>query len=216
MRLRLIAGFATLALASASVLLAYMAQQPIIHQPNLRLKVDHPVTDAMSANTAARARNDAPAFAVKDFAGSEVVIAGPAMEKPQFVYFVMDGCPCSVEVEPLFQDLWKRHNKSVEFIGVIEKDAKIAREWHTEKLMKAAMVPDPKHEIIQAYGATNSVFSAYIDRNGKIVKMWPGYSAEILNEMNDLFAEAGKTEPKPFDTKWAPKDPRSGCQFTLE
>jgi len=216
MTLRLIAGFATLSLVSAGALLAYMAQQPIIQQPNVKFKVDHPVTDAMVANTEARARKDAPAFAVKDFEGRDVVIAGPAMDRPQFMYFVMDGCPCSVEVEPLFQDLQKRHGDAVEFIAVFDKDAQTARTWHTEKLMKAPLVPDVRHEIIQAYGATNSVYSAYIDRNGKIVKMWPGYSDSILREMNEMFAAAGGEKAKPFDTKWAPKDPRSGCEFTLE
>jgi hypothetical protein len=52
-----------------------------------------------------------------------------------------------------------------------------------------------------------------LSKDGKVVKMWPGYSVDILQEMNSLMAKEAGVPEKPFDTKYAPKQQASGCAF---
>ena len=55
-------------------------------------------------------------------------------------------------------------------------------------LVPYPVISDHSEELINAYKATNSVFSVLLDRRGRIDKMWPGYSVGILKEMNSRMA----------------------------
>jgi len=211
---KVIALSATVALVAGAAVLADLAQRPIIEEGSIiKFKEDHPVTPEMLEWSRNLRKEVAPTFTVTDAFGEKVTLASPQGTKPQFIYFIQDGCPCSVEVEPLFQDLQKRYKDKIDFIGVIDKDRKVARQWHTDYRMRANIVPDEKMAIIQAYKATNSAFSSLVTSDGRVVKAWPGYSIGILTEMNKLMAAEVGLKPAPFDTKYAPKKPLSGCRF---
>jgi peroxiredoxin len=216
MRLLWIGLPAGLALASAGGLLYYLGMQPkmktvdvVTGQPR------HPVTPEMVVETAKKTEKVAPAFKVEDIRGKAVVIGSPAAERPQFVYFVLDGCPCSIEAEPLFHDLAKQFKGKVDFVSVTNADTEKAKRWDVQMLPTYPVVSDPHLEIIHTFGAKNSVYSALLSRDGKIVKMWPGYSVGILKEMNKLMAKEAGVAEKPFDTKYAPLQQSSGCTFDL-
>jgi peroxiredoxin len=205
---------AGLALASAGTLLYTQSLRPHVSSPEILEGLPkHPVTDEMLLATDAKSQKLAPAFSVRDTKGRTVTIAPPVADKPQFVYFVLDGCPCSFESEPLFQDLYRQFDGQVEFVAVTNADEKKAAQWQTQMSVPYPVVADPQLEIVRAYEAINSVYSALIDRDGAIVKMWPGYSKDILLEINDLMADAAGIEAKPFDTKYAPLEKSSGCKF---
>jgi len=202
------------ALASAGGLMYYLSTQPVVvNQPIISSEPRHLVTPEMTKFTDGRALKVASAFERTDPFGKQVTIADTTSGRPQFVYFIKDGCPCSIEVEPLFHDLSKRFGDKIDFIGVIDKKDEIARRWHTEMLMPYTVVADPSLEIIKAYGATNSAFSALVSRGGKIVKMWPGYSIGFIKEMNAMMASETGQKAMKIDTKWAPKKAASGCRF---
>ncbi len=180
---------------------------PIIDQPR------HLVTEKMLALTGSKTDKQAPESVAKSTDGTSIKIAPPNGNKPQFVYFVMDGCPCSVDAEPLFHDLQRRFGSSIEFISVTNADQTQAKRWSGQMSVMYPVIPDPKEKVIHAFGATNSVFSALILPDGKITKMWPGYSKDILEEMNRLMSKLSAQPEKPFDTKWAPLKRASGCNF---
>jgi len=191
-----------------------LAKQPVIvDAPIVSSEPRHLVTAKMMEIASGWLQKEAPTFATKDYEGKAVTLGGEALTRPQFIYFIKDGCPCSIEVEPLFHDLQKRFAKSIEFVGVIDQADKKARQWSTDMLTPYPVVSDPTKQIIHAYGATNSAFSVLVGKNGKILKMWPGYSIDLLEDMNQNLAVAIGQEPKPFDTKWAPKTRAAGCAF---
>lgn len=177
------------------------------------LIANHPVTLQMDQETKSWTQKLAPTFTTADTNGKQVWIGN--LGKPQFVYFVLDGCPCSMNAEPLFQKLWKHHNKQIEFTAVTNADIPAAKVWAKQMIMPYALVPDPKLKIIRAFKATNSVFSVLLAPDGHIVKMWPGYSQGILREMNSEMAKLLGTPAKPFDVAYAPKERASGCAFSL-
>ena len=83
----------------------------------------------MIAETAAEANKLEPTIAAKAVDGKAVVLGSKTADKPQFVYFVMDGCPCSYDAEPLFHDLYKHLDGKIDFVSVTNADAEKAKEW---------------------------------------------------------------------------------------
>jgi peroxiredoxin len=168
----------------------------------------------MVAETEARHNALEPTFKVKDATGADVIVGDHQAKKPQFVYFVLDGCPCSFDAEPLFHDLYKRFKGNVDFVSVTNGDLEKAKLWRTELSVPYPVIPDPKEEIIHAYGAKAAIYSALITKDGHIAKMWPGYSKDLLIEMNTVMSKLAGVPEKPFDTKYAPITKATGCAFS--
>ncbi len=171
-------------------------------------RVKHDVTAQMELEAKAQTNRLAPAFSRTDTYGKAVAVGKG--EKPQFVLFIKRGCPCSIEAQVLFNKLARRYDGKVEFVGVIDKDS---QNFATQFKSAFPIVDEPSKGLMKAYDARASVYSALVARNGHIVKMWPGYSAGWLKEMNGLLAKASATPEKPFDPEFAPKEKASGCPF---
>ncbi len=172
-------------------------------------KVHHDVTARMELEAKSQANRLAPAFARTDPYGKTVNVGKEPM--PQMVVFVKKGCPCSIDAQPLFNKLARRFEGKVEFVGVIDKEAK---DFSTQFRVAFPVIEEPTLKLMRAYDARASVYSALVARNGHIVKMWPGYSAAWLKEMNGLLAKASATPEKSFDPEYAPTEKASGCPFT--
>jgi peroxiredoxin len=208
-----------LLLAGAGGLLAVKAKQP----PPVRIqeaggipllpKEDHPVTPEMAAAVERKATEMAPELEGVSTRDDRIAIAPRDGDRPQFVYFVLHGCPCSFEVEPLFKRLYLHFEGEVQFVSVTDADLEGAKKWSDQMLVPYPVIPDPGKRIIRAFNAKNSVYSALISRDGRIVKMWPGYSRDILLEMNELMAKELGLEPDSFDPQYAPLEEKSGCVF---
>ena len=172
-------------------------------------RVHHDVTAQMELETKAQTNRLAPAFDRKDSYGHEVRVG--ALDRPQFVLFIKKGCPCSFDAQPLMNKLARKFKDKVEFVGVIDKEG---QDFATQLQVAFPVIEEPSKGLMRAYDARASVYSALVARNGHIVKMWPGYSARWLKEMNDLMAKASATKPTPFDPEYAPKEKASGCPFS--
>lgn len=204
-----------LAFACAGMALMRAANAPHVgvSQPLKEAAVRHFVTPEMERDTAKEARTVAPAFTVPDYEGKKVTIGSPDAARPQFVYFILDGCPCSYDAEPLFHKLSQRFKGQIDFVSVTDAKPAKAREWAVAVLPKYPVVPDPEKEIIHAYKAKASVYSALVSRDGHIIRMWPGYSAGLLKDMNAEMAKAAGVPEKPFDPEYAPLTKAAGCAF---
>ncbi len=173
----------------------------------------HPVTDPMRELSEAQKANVAPEFQLRDALGETHTLASLTREKPLFLYFILDGCPCSVDGEPLFKALEQQFHGRIQFAAMIDGDAAVAANWIEIFRNTYPILCDPSKETIRAFEATNSAFSVLVGKDGKIRKMWPGYSIELLQEMNRTLAEEIGEAPKSFDTLSAPAKETSGCLF---
>lgn len=173
----------------------------------------HPVTAKMTEEAKHMDLKTAPAFVRKTVAGPELHLSGGNLARPQFVLFILDGCPCSIDAQPIFNGFAKHWKGKVDFIGVIDSEGRKAQEWVADYKPAFPVMIDSKKEIIHAYEAKQSVYSALIATDGKVVKLWPGYSIDMMKEMNDLIAKELGVEGMPFDTQYAPKIKTSGCEF---
>lgn len=211
-----VAGVTGLTLGGLGLALAVVAKSgpgyAVVDAPIVSSAVPrHPVTPKMEKSVAVEKGKPAPVFALKDTRGRDVRIGDS--DRPQFVYFIQDGCPCSVEAEPLFQDLERRYHGKIDFVAVTDAKPEVAYRWVTDMAVTYPVVSRPSADVMHAYSAPASVYSALVT-NGRIVKMWPGYSKGILEEMNKQFAAAAGVKVAAFDPKWAPVEKTTGCAFT--
>ena len=172
------------------------------------------VTEQMIAETEAKANALEPTIHATDATGKPVTIGSHDGSRPQYVYFVREGCPCSFDAEPLFHDLYKQFKGQIDFVSVTNGDADKAKRWNSELAVPYAVISDPKEDIIHAYGAKAAVYSVLISKDGHVAKMWPGYSKGMLLEMNSLMARIAGVPEKHFDTKYAPLTKATGCAFS--
>jgi len=217
MKLRTIVFSLSMIVALAGGLTLLLATQETPHSVDKNVFSDEPrhlITPEMVKRTAAETLKPAPVFHAVDYHGRPVDLGNS--RKPQFVYFVLDGCPCSIDAEPLYQKLYDHFHHEVEFVGVTNGDPGQAKKWATEMLMPYPLIPDPKLEIIHGFGATNSASSALVGTDGKIVKMWPGYSKSLLADMNSTLAKTLNEPERPFDAAYAPVKQATGCAFAPE
>jgi len=193
----------------------------VVALANTRGKVDpsldfskprHPVTPEMAAEVKNLNLKTAKLFKLPNTRGVATAIGG-AGPKPQFVYAIKKGCPCSFDAEPLMQALYKHFDGKIEFIGVTDAEQKDALRWESDLRVPYSVVSNPKVEVMQEYQFPASVYCSLIDTRGVIVKRWAGYSRSYLAEMNVEMAKLLKQEPKPFDSKYAPDANTSGCSF---
>ncbi len=207
---------ASLALAGGGMLLIMRSRMAFSNAPaapNVDAAPRHPVTADMIAKSEALSRKPAPEFTLKDLYGKEWTRTEAQRAKPTLIYFIMDGCPCSTDAEPMFQALWKHHAGDITFVGVINKAGADAKKWHDNHDMPYLMLLSPDHKAMDAFGARESTYSTLVDPDGRIIKQWPGWSKRILTEMNAEMAKATGKSVRPFDTAYAPVADSSGCVF---
>jgi peroxiredoxin len=197
--------------AGAWLLVGAKAATP--NSPNSGTDPVHPVTPEMATAAAAFTKRQAPDFALPDPKGKTWTLKELTGPKPLFIYFILDGCPCSTDAEPLFHSLYARFKGKVNFVGVIGSDGKTAASWAQKHDMPYTILADPKLVAVHAYDAKHSVYNALVTADGRIEKMWPGYSAEMLKEVNSKMAALVGEPEKPFDPAYAPLKMASGCFF---
>lgn len=199
---------------------AYFAYS-VVSLANTRGKVDpsldfaqprHPVTPEMASEVKRLNLKTAKLFKLPDARGKVTTIGGSG-PKPQFIYSVKKGCPCSFDAEPLMHALYKHFKGEIEFIAVTDAEQKDALKWESDLRVPYSVVSNPKVEVMQAYQFPASVYCSLVDTRGVIVKRWAGYSRSYLAEMNTEMAKLLKQEPRPFDSQYAPEANTSGCSF---
>lgn len=173
----------------------------------------HKVTPEMQRGADERAKRPAPPFHQEDGEGvtrdlGEMLKAGPIV-----LVFIKDGCPCSISAEAYFNAIHSAYRGRVQFLGVIEGDAAVARRWASANGVPFPILPDPELKLTKAYGATNSAFVALIDRSGSVVEFWPGYSLGMLRDLNQRVASMMGIEVETVEFADAPDDLYSGCPF---
>src|SRR2546423_227737 len=184
------------------------------NSPNSGTEPLHPVTKEMAKGAEGLAKRAAPDFSLTDSHGQVHTLAEFTRDKPLYLYFILDGCPCSTDAEPLFHKLYERYKDQINFVGVIGSDQKTAAKWQRDHQMPYTILADPHLQVVHAYDARHSVYNALIGRDRLIDKMWPGYSHDMLIDVNSHMAAVLGVPDKPFDPLYAPLKMSSGCFFS--
>lgn len=199
--------------ATAGGALMIASRNPVSNEWNVLSQPRHPVTPLMWKNADASRGVAAPEFQVSDLDGRSQSLSELNKSGPVFMYFVLQGCPCSIEAEPHFESLEQRFHGKVQFLAVTNANLSDAKAWKSEFAVPYTVVSQPKLDLMHLYGVTRSVYSLLIGPDGKIIRMWPGYSASMLQDLNKEMAEATHQPAAKFDPKMAPEIMTSGCEF---
>lgn len=215
MRLIYITAPLGLLLAAAGGAMIYAAR-PTNTSPNeykLLVEPRHPVTAEMWKKADGAKGIHSPDFEVTDLDGHKQSLATLTANGPAFIYFVLEGCPCSIEAEPHYERLSRQFGGAVNFLAVTNAAPDAAKKWKDEFAVPFPVVSQPKLELMNKYAVARSVYCLLIGKDGEIIRMWPGYSAAMLQEVNKEMAAATGQPVKPFDSKLAPEIMTSGCAF---
>ncbi|MBI1333543.1 MAG: redoxin domain-containing protein [Armatimonadetes bacterium] len=211
--IRILVLCSTSALALCGLAMVYMASVRGTYVPGVNLiQTRHAVTPEMAEQVKKLDRKIGKFFQLPDTSGKPVAIGGQG-PKPQFIYFVKKGCPCSYDAEPIFHKLYDQFAGKIDFISVTDADMASAKQWAKDLEVPYPVVADPKIDVMEAYEAPAATYISLLDQNGLIVKRWAGYSQDYLKEMNEDMSKLIGEPARPFDAQYAPKIKTTGCAF---
>jgi len=162
-------------------------------------RVGHPVTQWMADAADAAAGRPVP------------LLPGFDPSRPAVVLFILPGCPCSEEYEPLTQRLATYVGPRAQVLGIVAGTAEEAAAWQRRFRTPFPVIADPDRAIARGFGAERSAYTALVLDGKTIHRLWPGFSAEMLREIADRLIGATTTPVEGFDTAGAPERLTSGC-----
>ena len=68
-------------------------------------------------------------------------------------------------------------------------------------------------DFFEKYKSKQSVYTYLVNQDGTLNKVWPGYSAESIFELNSKLAAITGMEMANIDLEMAPHNMTSGCFF---
>lgn len=171
------------------------------------------VTDEMLQRADASKLKDAPSIRFVDAEGETRDVREDLREKPVLLLFIKHDCPCSIEAQPVFNNLARALGGSVQFYGIVNQGGEAAGFYHWSTEMRFPMIADPELKVTGEYGVDRSCTLALLNTEGKIEKIWPGYSKGMLREVNLHVAKLTEREPVEFDDSTAPDRLTAGCSY---
>lgn len=174
----------------------------------------HLVTEEMAI--AGRTMLDRPAFrfAKPGTDGVTHELDEMLRQGPVLLTFIKQGCPCSEAAQTYFNQIHEAYPR-VSMLGVINVEIESAKRWAARFHANYPLLLDPAEELVRGYEVENSAYAVLIDRDGRIVKYWPGYSESMLNQLGSSLARmTGSTERK-LDFRDAPTELYTGCPYAL-
>lgn len=162
-------------------------------------RIGHPVTPWMES-------------AAEDITGQLVTELSIDANRPLVVVFVLPDCPCSVEYEPYVHRLYQAYEDQASFVEVVAGDRHAAEEWKQANATPFRVIGDYDGKIIREFGAIRSAYTALV-LNGKITKLWPGYSGDMLRDLGARISTATKGPSPALDLEGAPERLTSGCSL---
>jgi peroxiredoxin len=176
----------------------------------------HRVTDEMAANSALASGHVLPDLRLESGGGESIDLVKLSSDQPVVLIFIKDGCPCSAAAEPFFRRLYAAYGQFVTFVGVIDGDRSTASRWVAEHGTPFPVFFDTRLELARQLGVTNSAYVAVVSKEGRVEKLYPGFSSGLLQELSRQIAALAGIEPAQVETSDAPAEPYTGCPFDLE
>ena len=174
---------------------------------------EHPVTAEMDAGAERRTGTPAPDFAAPDTDGNAVSLKSISSARQVILFFIEKDCPCSKDAAAFINEIQTEYSSSCRVVGVINTDAKEARAWAEAANCGFSLIPDPNLKIINLFSAERSVTTMVFTSGAGLVKTYPGYGREMLNDLSTRMARLGGVPVRPIDFTSAPAKSVAGCPF---
>lgn len=200
-------------IVAGSLVLANYRPAPKLSAPNLLDTPRHPITAEMEKAADAVVGGTAPEISLIDTDKKPQTLSGYLAKGPVVLVMIKDGCPCSIEAQPFFNELASHFSGKATFVGVTDAPWREASKYKDDFAVPFPILMEPGMKTFEAYHSPRSVYTTIINPSGKVVKMFPGYSKQILNEIASTVATEANTKAPVLNLAMAPERANSGCEF---
>ncbi|MCW5943176.1 MAG: redoxin domain-containing protein [Fimbriimonadaceae bacterium] len=159
---------------------------------------------ALSRQDSAKPGDKAPAFSAMGSDGKSHTLASLTKEGPAVLYFIKEDCPVNAEAVKYYNRMASAYKGKARLIGVINVDKVGYAGWAKRFKPTYPVLFDPSLKTIHGFKAKASPWAVEVGKDGKIAKVWPGYSANTLAQINARLAKAAGTTVAKVDLGGAP------------
>jgi len=152
----------------------------------------------------------APAFTAKDLNGKPVTLKSLA-GKPVAIFFLDKECPCCARAKVYVDRLHAAYGAAAHVVGFVNGSAQQTMAWTKKNKPLFRVLPDPGNRVALTYKAEFGMACRMLDKNGKILLSYPGYSTVILQNFEEWLAAELGVQEKGIKTFPAPDEITSGC-----
>jgi peroxiredoxin len=175
--------------------------------------VRHYVTLDQLAQTSRAARTSMADLSAVAHDRGQVSFADLSGGRPLVLVFIKDGCPCSIEFQPVFHRLAAAFDGQVQFVGVIDGDVTVARQYAAANSVLFPVLADADRTIIDRCEAKNAAYVALLEADGTLHSLWPGCSTSMLQDVCHKAALLSGHEDIAIDFPEMPAPLTTGCPF---
>ncbi len=153
---------------------------------------------------AAEEGKKAPDFSAEGTDGKTHTLASLTGEKALVLYFISWSCPINEQAVTYYKEIAKAYKGKVNFVGVIDAEETVFKQWNKDHKVPFTVLYDPDHEIIDAYKAKASPWVIVVNKDGEIEKTYKGFSKKSLQDLSKVMASHTEGEPAKIDLEGAP------------
>jgi peroxiredoxin len=152
----------------------------------------------------------APVIDMASSTGKKFSNAQVQKEGGYMLLFLGVDCPATPQAEPYFASMVKAYGKKNRLFVVMDTDKKGFDAWQKKYKSPFTVVLDDKKATIRAYDVASGPTVVSVTKDGKVDKVWAGYSQKIYTEINAGLAGLAGEKPAELDLSKAPKNTRFG------
>ncbi|MCW5946133.1 MAG: TlpA family protein disulfide reductase [Fimbriimonadales bacterium] len=154
----------------------------------------------------------APSIVATGSDGKEFKLEEALKKGPVFVYFISTNCPVNDEANKYYERIHQAFkSKAVSVIGIASDDLVGFSKWNQSHKLTFPVICDADYEHIETYKVKSSPTSLLIGPDGRVSRVWVGYSESSLKETVGVIASYLRVDPPSVDFQGAPKSIAVGC-----
>ena len=194
---------------------ARVRQRPGVDTPPTPVPRDerHFVTLAQLASSGESAGRRVMRNPVRLSDGREITWEELSAGLPIVAVFIKDGCPCSIEFEPVFHRIARACSCACSSWALSMAQSMWRRSYAAANDVPYPLLADPERALIHDVAAKNAAYVALVSADGVIESMWPGCSAEMMQDLCRKIAACTGIEEQTVDFSGMPGPLTTGCPF---
>jgi peroxiredoxin len=157
----------------------------------------------------------APGFTVNEVSGRVWSLRDMRSQgSPLFLYFINDRDNLSSRASSYINRMVRAYTPShVKWYGIINAREDRTRSYVTEFNPPYQVLMDRNMTAVQLYGLQNAPAVIMIDRQGRVAKIWRGFSGPMLKDLNRTLARVNGKRVKRLDFSRTPSVTQYGQPF---
>jgi len=135
---------------------------------------------------------------------------------PAFLYFINESDGTSRAMTSFFDRIVKAYQPGdTKVFGIINAREDKARSYQSEFQSPYQVLVDPNLSTINLLGVKSAPTVIMLDESGNVSKVWAGFSATALKEINTAMAGGAEGRAQTFDFGTAPSATKYGASYNV-